>query len=104
MYRTSKEHIQRIIQRIKEALWEMDKKYGFADGYFDFMQVEIDTIAANLDSLSIFSKMNIESLTKLIDILKEHVERENNQVIKEDLNNLINTLEKELAKKIKELN
>ncbi|TYO93930.1 hypothetical protein [Desulfallas thermosapovorans] len=104
MYRTSKEHIQLIVQRIKEALREMDKKYGFTDGYFDLMQIEIDAIAANLDTLSIFSKMNIESLTKLIDILKEHVKTENNQVIKEDLNNLINALEKELAKKIKELN
>lgn len=104
MYRTSKEHIQLIVQRIKKALWEMDKKYGFTDGNFDLMQIEIDAIAANLDTLSIFSKMNIESLTKLIDILKEHVKKENNQVIKEDLNNLINALEKELAKKIKEMN
>jgi len=101
---TAKEHILLILQRIKEALWEMDKEYGLAGDYFNLMLYEIDRIATNMDDLSIFCKMNIESLEKLIDILKNHVEKEENQVIRADLNDLINALGKELVKKIKELN
>lgn len=104
MHSTAKAHIQLILQRIKQALWEMDKKYGLASDYFNSMQNDVDTIATSIDSLNIFCKMNIESLKKLIELLKNQVAKEDNEVIKEDLNNLINTLETELVKKIKELN
>ncbi|SFG28034.1 hypothetical protein SAMN05660649_01251 [Desulfotomaculum arcticum] len=101
---STKEHILILLQRIKQALWEMDKAYGLAGDYFNSMQYEIDTIAINMANLIKFSKMHIESLKKLIDLLKIHIEQEENQVIREDLNNLINTLEKEIVNKIKKLN
>lgn len=101
---STKEHIFIILQRIKQALWEMDKAYGLAGDYFNSMQYEIDTITINMANLIKFSEIHIESLKKLIDLLKNHIKQEENQVIREDLNNLINTLEKEIDKKIKELN
>ncbi|WP_027366050.1 hypothetical protein [Desulfotruncus alcoholivorax] len=100
----TKEHILIILQRIKQALWQMDKEYGIAGDYFSSMQYELDTIVTNVANLTIYCEMHIESLEKLIDLLKNHVEREENEVIREDIKNLINTLEKEIARKIKKLN
>lgn len=99
MHSTAKEHILLVLQRIKQALWKMDKEYGLAGNHFKSMRHELNTIATNMNTLSIFCMMNIESLEKLIDIIKNHVNNEEDPVIKADLNKLIDNLEKELVKK-----
>ncbi len=104
MHSGSMEQILSILQRIKQALGDLNREYGFAGKYFAEMYKEIDRLTGNIQKLDIFCKLNIESLEKLIDLLRKHVENEADQVIKNDLTNLISDLEKELSEKLKILN
>jgi hypothetical protein len=103
MHSGSIEHILNILQRIKQALGDLNKEYDFANKYFTEISMEIDKLTVNIQKLDIFCKLNIESLEKLIDVLKKHIKKENNEVIKKDLTNLISDLEKELFEKLKNL-
>ena len=96
-------YILNILQRIKQALGDLNKEYDFANKYFTEIFMEIDKLTVNIQKLDIFCRLNIESLEKLIDVLKKHIKKENNQVIKNDLVNLISDLEKELSEKLKNL-
>ncbi len=104
MYKGNLGQILLIIQRLKQALSDMGREYSAAGDYFLSMSGEIDKISHSFKKIDFFCKLNIESLEKLIEILKNHLEGENDLIIKSDLSTLINDLEKELADKLKNIN
>lgn len=95
MYSTTEATIIFLLQEFRVALQRMNKEYISIAKFFEAMERKVDIVEEDINLLSKFCKLNIDTLEILIDLLKEHLKKEPRETVKEDIDKLIQDLEKE---------